>query len=341
MVASVTGTITRGYDGLDRLTSEQTPQGTVSYTYDAASRRQTMTVADQTLVNYTFDNANRPTTIAQGTTTVQLGYDNANRRTSLTLANSIVTSYGYDNASELTGLTYTLNSNTLGTLTYSYDLAGRRTTVGGTYARTGLPNAQSTTRYDAANELTAWGTATPSYDSNGNLVNDGTNTYVWNARNQLASMNMSAESFQYDPHGRRVAKTILGTTTNYLYDGVNPVQELAGSTVTANLVPGAVDEYFQRTDSSGAASFLTDALGNSMALTNSTGNNLAQYTYDPFGNTTITGSSASSYEYTGRENDGTGVYFYRHRYYNPLFRIYLRRSAEILCRHQFLRVCRK
>ncbi len=44
-VDSVTGTITRGYDGLDRLTSETTPQGSVTYTYDSAGRRQTMTVA--------------------------------------------------------------------------------------------------------------------------------------------------------------------------------------------------------------------------------------------------------------------------------------------------------
>ena len=152
IVDSVTGTIIRGYDGLDRLTSEQTPQGTVSYTYDAAGRRQTMTVVGQTAVNYTFDNANRLTNITQGTTTIQLGYDSSNRRTSLTLANGIVVSYGYDNASELTGLTYSLNSNTLGNLTYSHDIAGRRTTIGGTYARTGLPNAQSAVGYDAANE---------------------------------------------------------------------------------------------------------------------------------------------------------------------------------------------
>jgi RHS repeat-associated protein len=323
LVDSVTGTITRGYDGLDRLTSEQTPQGTATYTYDAASRRQKMTVAGQTALNYTFDNASRLTKIVQGTTTIQLGYDNANRRTSLTLANGIVTSYGYDNDSELTGLTYMLNSNTLGTLTYSYDMGGRRTTVGGTYARTGLPNAQATTGYDAANELTKWGTATPTYDANGNVLSDGTNTYVWNGRNQLASMNMSAQSFQYDPFGRRAAKTILSVTTNYLYDGVNPVQELAGSTVTANLVTGAVDEYFQRTDSSGAANFLTDALGSSVALTNSTGSNLAQYTYDPFGNSTITGTSTSTYQFTGRENDGTGAYFYRNRYYNPTFQRFM------------------
>lgn len=41
---STTGTITRTYDLLDRLTQEATPQGTVSYTYDAAGRRTTMTV---------------------------------------------------------------------------------------------------------------------------------------------------------------------------------------------------------------------------------------------------------------------------------------------------------
>lgn len=323
VVDSVTGTITRGYDGLDKLTSEQTPQGTVSYTYDAAGRRQTMTVAGQTAVNYTFDNANRLTNIAQGTTTIQLGYDSANRRTALTLPNGIVVSYGYDNASELTGLTYTLNSNTVGNLSYTYDMAGRRTGVGGSYARTGLPSAQATTGYDAANELTTWGTATPTYDANGNVLSDGTNSYVWNTRNQLASMDMSAESFLYDPLGRRVAKTILGTTTNYLYDGANPVQELSGATPTANLLTAGVDEYFQRTDSSGPRDFLSDALGSTLALSDSTGTIQASYTYEPFGNTTITGTSSNPYQYTGRENDGVGIYFYRARYYSPALQRFL------------------
>ena len=52
-VDSVTGTIVRAYDGLNRLTSETTPQGTISYTYDAGSRRQTSTVTGQSAVSYT------------------------------------------------------------------------------------------------------------------------------------------------------------------------------------------------------------------------------------------------------------------------------------------------
>ena len=317
-VDSVTGTITRSYDGLDDLLSETTPQGGVSYAYDLASRRTSMTVAGQPAVNYSYDNASRLTGIAQGTSAVSFAYDSANRRTSLTLPNGVVMSYSYDNASQLSGLTYTLGTNTLGNLTYSYDLAGRRTSLGGSYASTGLPQPVSVTAYDAANELTEWGAATPVYDANGNTLSDGTNSYAWNGRNQLASMNMGASSYQYDPFGRRVAKTALFGTTNYLYDGANPVQELAGTTPTANLLTGLnADEYFQRTDSTATANFLTDALGSTLALTDPSGNTLAQYTYEPFGNTTVTGSSASTYQYTGRENDGTGLYFYRARYYSP------------------------
>lgn len=81
-----------------------------------------------------------------------------------------------------------------------------------------------------------------------------------------------------------------------------------------------IDEFLTRTDiSSGATStFLTDALGSSMALTDSTGAVQTEYTYDPFGRIVTTGAAnSSSYEYTGRENDGTGLDYYRARYYDP------------------------
>jgi YD repeat-containing protein len=56
IVDSGAGTISRTYDLLDRLTQEGPPEGTVSYTYDAASRRATMTVAGQTAISYSYDN---------------------------------------------------------------------------------------------------------------------------------------------------------------------------------------------------------------------------------------------------------------------------------------------
>jgi RHS repeat-associated protein len=318
-VDSVAGTISRNYDGLDDLLSEMTPQGAVSYTYDLASRRQSLTVAGQAEVNYSYDNANHLTQLVQGSATVFLAYDPANRRSSVTLPNGIVTSYSYDAASELTAINYQAAQGNLGNLAYTYDLAGRRTVATGSFARTGLPLPASTAEYNADNQLTEWGSASLYYDANGNMTSDGTNSYIWNAQNQLTSMDSNAYTFQYDGFGRRVGKTISGTTTNYLYDGTNAVQEISGSTVTANLLTGlGVDERFMRTDSSGTANFLTDALGSTLALTNSSGSSLTQYAYEPFGNTTVTsGSSTSSYEYTGRENDGTGLDFYRARYYSP------------------------
>jgi RHS repeat-associated protein len=91
-----------------------------------------------------------------------------------------------------------------------------------------------------------------------------------------------------------------------------------GTAATANLLTGLhIDERFQRADASGPANFLTDVLGSTIALTGPSGNTLAQYTYDPYGNTTMTGSSSNPYQFTGRENDGTGLYYYRARCYSP------------------------
>ena len=201
---------------------------------------------------------------------------------------------------------------------YGYDLAGRRTAVGGSYARTNVPPAAPTASYNLNNQLTNWNGATLTYDANGNLTNDGTNTYMWNARNQLVTISGSVNAnFQYDAFGRRVSKTINGTT-QFLFDGVNPVQEISGSSAAANLLTGGIDEVFQRTDLAGARSFMTDALGSTVALADSTGTVQSSYTFEPFGNTTVTGAATTnSFAYTGRELDSTGLYFYRARYYNP------------------------
>jgi RHS repeat-associated protein len=58
-------------------------------------------------------------------------------------------------------------------------------------------------------------------------------------------------------------------------------------------------------------------LGSSLGLSNAQGISAVSYTYEPFGKTTVTGSSANALQYTGRENDGTGLYYYRVRYYHP------------------------
>ena len=261
----------------------------------------------------------------QGTSTVTLGYDNADRRTSLTLPNTNSVTYAYNAASELTSLTYKKGATVLGDLTYTYDAAGNRIKTGGAFARSTIPPALSTVSYNANNQQTTFGTNTETYDLNGNLntVTDAgvTATYTWNARNQLAGITTTgfSASFSYDSFGRRTGRTVQGVVTNFVYDGLNPVQEKAGATVTANLLTGlGIDEFFTRTDGVGSRALLPDALGSTVALGDSTGTLQTQYTYEPFGYATQTGlATTNSYKYTGREDDGSGLDYYRARYYHP------------------------
>jgi RHS repeat-associated protein len=89
--------------------------------------------------------------------------------------------------------------------------------------------------------------------------------------------------------------------------------------VTANLLTGlGLDEFLTRTDGIGASALLPDALGSTIALGDGTGTIQTQYTYEPFGSVSQTGSAnTSNYKYTGREDDGSGLYYYRARYYHP------------------------
>jgi RHS repeat-associated protein len=54
-----------------------------------------------------------------------------------------------------------------------------------------------------------------------------------------------------------------------------------------------------------------------MALSNTGGTIFVNYTYEPFGNTSQSGSTTNLYQFTGRESDATGLYYYRARYYSP------------------------
>jgi hypothetical protein len=221
----------------------------------------------------------------------------------------VKTEYAYDAASGLTGLTYKLGANTLGSLTYSYDSASQRTKVGGSWARTLLPTAVAGATYNAANQQTAFNGQSQTFDLNGNLTGDATNTYTWDARNQLASIaGPVPASFVYDALGRRQRKTINGTISDFVYDALNPVREAVGAT-TVNLLTGlGTDEYLTRTIAGTTEYFLSKALGTTVALADGNGAVATEYSYEPFGISTASGAtSTNELQYTGREDDGTGT----------------------------------
>jgi RHS repeat-associated protein len=322
------GTITRDYDDLDRLKTEtapNAPRGGIVYTYDNADRRTTMQVGSLSPVVYGYNNANQLTSITQGTSSVGFDYDAVGRPKTLTLPDGIVQTYGYDDANDVTSISYTKGATTLGDLAYGYDADGRRTAVWGSYGRTSLPApTTAAASYNANNQLTSWNGTTISYDLNGNLTGYGSQSFTWNDRNQLSATSAGNASFTYDGLGRRLSKTVGGSTTKFLYDGANVVQEQNSSnTGTANLLTGlGIDHTFSRSVVGGAtSSLLTDVLGSTIALADVNGAVQTSYTYDPFGVATTSGATnTNSYQFAGRESDGpTGMDYMRARYYAPGF----------------------
>jgi RHS repeat-associated protein len=174
------------------------------------------------------------------------------------------------------------------------------------------------------------------YDESGNLVTRtdacGTTAYGWDGRNRLAGISgykpdcaPLAASFKYDALGRRIEKTIDGQTTQYLYDGLDIAAEIQGGSVSAAYLRSLnIDEPFARTKSGTTSYYLQDALGSVIGLTDQTGTLKTTYAYDAFGGTTQTGApSDQPFKYTGREDDGTGLYYYRARYYSPEMRRFI------------------
>jgi RHS repeat-associated protein len=190
----------------------------------------------------------------------------------------------------------------------------------GSFAQSQLPSPVTANTFNAANEMISYNGTPLTYDANGNLTNDGTNTYTWDARNHMAGISGgNTASFVYDGVGRRVLNTISGTSTQFLYDGLSPVQELQSGSPSANMLTGlGIDEHLQRTDSGGVHDYLSDIIGSPVALTGTSGSIQTQYTYTPFGNASSSGTASSNpYQFTGRENDGIGLDYYRARYYSP------------------------
>jgi RHS repeat-associated protein len=332
-----TKVITRRFDNRDRLSYEVTPQGRIDYAYDAADRRSSMTVQNQTPITYTWDDGDRVTALTQGARNIALAYDQANRRSKITFPGTLEQRMNYAKPwGRPSAISYFSGATPvqLDALTdASFDGDGRPISRTATAAANGIPNAVNTlpTAFTASytnNRLTTFNGAAWTYDTQGNLTADGTNTYVWDVRNRLTQIRQGATvtaSFEYDALNRRTKKIIGTASTEYLHDGLTPVQEKRVGDITQLITGPGIDDYLSRvTTTTGATpttttrNYLTDFLGSTTALADDAGAIKTTYGYEPYGEATVAGeATVNSFQYTGRENDGTGLMYYRARYYHP------------------------
>jgi RHS repeat-associated protein len=335
--------VSYAYDAADRVTSVTSESAAgrhvVGYEYDNLDRltRRTVNGADPT--TYTYDNASRLTSINYRNQNTTYTWDASGRLTNKILPNGIKQELAYDNADRLLSLTYKKTDDSLiETITYTYDAKGQRLSK----SMSGASQRETpfTATYDAANRMTGITlTATNqsfalSYDDNGNLTTKtdtanaaNTTTYSWDSRNRLTGINapgMTA-SFRYDVLNRRVEKTVNGNTVNYIYDGAQAIAEVTGGAVSAAILTGLnIDEVLARYAGSGNRTYLIDALGSVIAQANDTQAIENYYAYTPYGETTaLAPDGGNPIQYTARENDGTGLYYYRARYYDPVLKRFI------------------
>src|SRR5213082_2417682 len=142
-------TILMTYDAQDRLTEEITAQGLIGYAHDVLGRRRSVSVDGRISMTYDYDRNSRLTMLTQsGWGTATLDYFITGQLQRRTLPNRFSTRYEYDDTGRVTRLVYErLVGAVLGDLTYGYDMAGRRTTMGGSLARTLLPDSASASNY--------------------------------------------------------------------------------------------------------------------------------------------------------------------------------------------------
>ncbi|EHR41582.1 YD repeat protein [Alishewanella jeotgali KCTC 22429] len=251
-VDNLTFVLDPGYNALGQLTSLSYPSGrSVTFTVDALGRTlssgsyatNAQYFPNGQLKSFNYGNA------LTFTQTLDSQQRPEQRRVSLS-ANLLSQQYSYDANSNLTSITDSVSpSNSVTNMTY--DGLGRLKTANGFWGagsfnydalgnitRKTLGTQDISYTYNSSNRLTSISgsfSQSFSYDSRGNVINNGVRAFTFNRANRLASSGIN--SYVYDGHGRRIIKNKNGAKTYSLYNSAGVLM----STYESN---GYTDYYY-------------------------------------------------------------------------------------------------
>jgi RHS repeat-associated protein len=345
--------IVNAYNGFGDLTlTTVTMSGfskALQSTYDSGGRRSQLVHPENTsgyTFSYCYDNLSRLTTVGQGTTCTTAPLDNFTYANNGLVSNrgegsasASTTAYTWDDIGRLLSQTDAFFGST-GNVgrTFSYNLASQIVSdARNTSAYSWTPPGASSRAYavNGLNQYTTAGSTGFSYDANGNLISDGTNTYTYDVENRLVSATAGAvaTTLTYDPSGRlfeAIKKTsgVTNSDTRFVYDGDALVLEYdANGTVTNRYVHGtnaAADDplvWYAGSTLTTAHFLHADHEGSIVAVTDGTGAKYAINTYDEYGNPVFSGSQSTNtgrFQYTGQAwLNELNLYYYKARFYSP------------------------
>lgn len=295
------------YDGDGNRTQVVTPGGTWTYGYDGLDRLAGLYEGTGTTVNlsiWTYNQLGSPTNVAERYGSgVAWGYDAAGRLSSQS-----------DTFGGGTGnVTFSWNRNPANQIT-------ARTRSNDAYAFGGYVTVSRNYARNPLNQYTSAGPATFQYDANGNLISDGTTSYVYDAENRLVSASNGA-ALGYDPLGRLFQVTGAAGTTQFLYDGDQLTAEYDGG---GNLIsryvhgPGEDDPLvWYPAGGDWVRWYHRDHQGSIIATANGPSGALVGINaYDDYG--IPKAANSGRFQYTGQAwIPELGMYYYKARVYSP------------------------
>jgi RHS repeat-associated protein len=152
-------------------------------------------------------------------------------------------------------------------------------------------------------------------------------TFNWDVRNRLIGIQYPDGTpdsvMAYDAFGNRVAHTDTGGMTQFFYGaGKNVITEYDGSSafLARNVFGPTTDEMLSRSSSSGGTYYYhLDRLNSVTGISDAAGAVIGSTQFHPFGEVTAqTGGADNPYGFTGRRLDSdSGLMYYRTRYYAP------------------------
>jgi RHS repeat-associated protein len=325
------------WDDLGRMASSTQEGRAVSYQYDIAGRRTRLTWPDAFYVTYDYSPAGQVTAINENGTTalVNYSYDAAGRVTAIDRINGRDTTFSYGVLSRL----LQLDNASIGQYDFTWNPASQIATRSASNDALAWPGHVNVNRDYAVNSLNQYssasssaGTVNYSYDNNGNLNGDGTNSYAYDPENRLKWVVQpgGTRHIRYDGRGRMLRRFGMGLgTTESVYDGDALIAEYnGGTTVRRRFIhgPGVDDPLVWYEGASTAASnrrFLhADERGSIVAITDNAGGTIGINSYDDWGIPAWDPQAGvlniGRFGYTGQQYlEEIGLYYYKARLYSP------------------------
>jgi len=327
---STNGTgITNTYDGFGELSSTTNNMGatarTLGYTYDADGNRSQLTYPDNSYFTYVYDGLDRLTTIKEaGTLAIASTIFDAQGRVGSQTRGAVTTTLLYDAVSRPQSWTDDLAGTASDvTSTFAYNPASQivtKTRSNDAYRFTGYVNVSRPYAVNGLNQYATAGSATFTYDANGNLTGDGSNSYGYDVENRLTSATIAgagAVAIKYDPNGRLWQVVWADVTIEYTHDGDSIVMEVNGpNTYRYVHGPGADDPMFEYTNGTNRYSYQADYQGSIVSVADATGATIRINSYDEYGISPST--NYGRFQYTGQAwLARLGLYYYKARMYSP------------------------